>query len=133
MITSDKQLSASKLQLTSLDADVKSDVPKIINEANSLQLQELIQEIKAEIEEYEALKSSKIEDLKTHSINDLMSIPIRYRIAKHMSVDTFSRKVGISARQIHRYEAEEYSNTNTSTLKKILGNLDVSLDGHIAP
>ncbi len=61
-----------------------------------------------------------------------MLTPIRYRIASHMSVDAFSRKVGVSARQIHRYEAEHYSNTNTSTLTKILEKLDVNLDGHVA-
>ncbi len=60
-----------------------------------------------------------------------MAIPIRYRIAAHMSVDAFSRKVGVSARQIARYERESYKNTNTSTLRKILGGLNIHLDGKI--
>ena len=62
-----------------------------------------------------------------------MVTPIRYRIISHMSVDAFSLKVGVSARQIHRYEAANYSNANTSTLTKILEKLDVSLDGHVSP
>ena len=61
-----------------------------------------------------------------------MVTPIRYRIVSHMSVDAFSHKVGISARQIHRYEAANYSNANTSTLTKILEKLDVSLDGRVS-
>ncbi len=135
MITSDKQYAASKKQLAvlqeSLATDMKKDIPKLIKEAGKAQLQELIDEVQSEIAEYETLKSCDLEDLKIHSIQDLMVIPIRYRIVSHMSVDAFSRKVGISARQIHRYESENYNNANTSTLKKILDKLDVSLDGHV--
>jgi len=135
MITSDKQHAASKKQLTmlleSLDANMKNDVPAVIKKAGKAQLQELFEDVQSEITEYETLKTGKVEDLKIHSIDDLLLTPIRYRIVEHMSVDTFSRKVGVSARQIHRYEAEGYKNANTSTWKKILDGLDVSFDGHV--
>ncbi len=49
-----------------------------------------------------------------------------------MSIEVFGRKVGMSARQIARYEKEEYQNITTSTLQKILGNLDIHIDGKIA-
>jgi hypothetical protein len=40
--------------------------------------------------------------------------------------------VGVSARQIARYEKEEYQNINASTLqKKILKELHVHIDGKI--
>ena len=48
-----------------------------------------------------------------------------------MSIDAFSRKVGISARQIIRYERDKYQNTNSSTLRKILDVLNIHLDGKI--
>jgi len=136
MITSDKQYAASKAQLAmlkeSLSAENDEAIPEIVKNASKAQLKSLIAEVQAEIAEYENLKSIKLEELEIHSIHDLMVTPIRYRIASHMSVDAFSRKVGVSARQIHRYEAENYSNVNTSTLTKILEKLDVSLDGHVA-
>ncbi|MDH5415201.1 MAG: helix-turn-helix domain-containing protein [Flavobacteriaceae bacterium] len=136
MITSDKQYAASKEQLTmlqeSLSVENDKDIPEIIKNASKEQLKSLISDIQAEIDEYEKLKSIKLEELEIHSIQDLMVTPIRYRIVSHMSVDAFSRKVGVSARQIHRYEAENYSNVNTSTLTKILEKLDVSLDGHVS-
>jgi len=135
MITSDKQYAASKEQLAmlgeSLSAENDKAIPEIVKNASKAQLKSLVAEVQAEIAEYENLKSIKLEELEIHSIHDLMVTPIRYRIASHMSVDAFSRKVGVSARQIHRYEAENYSNVNTSTLTKILEKLDVSLDGHI--
>lgn len=136
MITSDKQYAASREQLTmlqeSLSVEDNKDIPEIIKNASKEQLKSLIADIQAEIDEYEKLKSIKLEELEIHSIQDLMVMPIRYRIVSHMSVDAFSRKVGVSARQIHRYEAENYSNVNTSTLTKILEKLDVNLDGRVS-
>ena len=63
---------------------------------------------------------------------DLMIVPIRYRIAANMSIDAFSRKVGVSARQIARYETENYQNTNSRTLQKIFKILDIQLNGKVA-
>lgn len=135
MIKSDKQYTASKKQLAMLEkllaANMKKDVPKAIKDAGKKQLLELISEIRYEITEYEKLKNFKLKDLRIRSVEDLMKAPIRYRIASRMSVDAFSRKVGVNARQIHRYEAEEYSNTNTSTLKGILEKLNVNLNGRV--
>lgn len=136
MITSDKQYEAAKEQLNmliqSLSAPVKKDVPLIIAEAGKSQLKELIDEIKKNIDEYNQLiKNNSDVVIEIHSLNDLFVAPIRYRLATHMSIDGFSRKVGISARQIVRYEKEEYQNINVSTLKRILKTLDVHIDGTI--
>ncbi len=135
MITSDKQYTAAKEQLSMLKASLsspkKKEVPDFIEKAGKAQLQELISEIQLNMDEYSALKNSEPSDIQIHSLDDLMVLPIRYRIAAHMSLDTFSRKVGISARQIARYEKENYQNTNSSTLRKILGVLNIQLNGRV--
>ena len=136
MITSDKQYAVAKGKLAMLDESLARElddgVPNVIRETKEGQLQSLIADVRKEIEEYEALKSTRPDELEIRSIQDLMVTPIRYRIAARMSVHAFGRKVGVSERQIHRYEAESYRNTNTRTLTKILEKLDISLDGHIA-
>jgi len=136
MITSDKQYKASKEQLAMLSESMtstrKEEVPEVIETASKAQIQELMDEIQLSVEEYEKLKSSKPSDIEIHSLDDLMVVPIRYRISAHMSIDAFSRKVGISARQIARYETESYQNTNSSTLRKILGVLEINLNGKVA-
>lgn len=136
MITSDKQYAAAKKQLMMLTASMiaskKEEVPDLIEKAGKAQMLELVDEIQRNMEEYDRLKESKPSDIEIHSLDDLMVVPIRYRIAAHMSVDAFSRKVGVSARQITRYETENYQNTNSSTLRKILGMLDIHLNGKIA-
>lgn len=135
MITSDKQYNAAKQQLELLNQSLslikKNEVPAVIVTANTLQLAELIAEIKAELNEYEALKNYNIADIEIHSLDDLMTTPIRYRLAAQMSIDMFGQKVGVSPRQIARYEKECYQNTTTSTLRKILAKLDVHIDGKI--
>jgi len=136
MITSDKQYTAAKEQLamlmTSLSSRKKKKVPALIENAGKAQLQELISEIQLNMKEYDALKNSNPSDIEIHSLDDLMITPIRYRIAAHMSVDAFSRKVGVSARQIARYEQEGYRNTNSTTLQKILEVLNIRLNGKVA-
>lgn len=136
MITSDKQYAASQKQLAMLKesytAAVKKGVPDVVAKAGKAQIKELMAELKLLINEYDSLKACKPSDIEIHSLDDLMVVPIRYRIAAHMSIDAFSRKVGVSARQIARYERENYENTNSSTLRKILGMLNIHLDGKIA-
>ena len=138
MITSDKQYAAAKEQLSmlvqSLSAPVKKDVPAVIQEAAKSQIKELIAEIQAKIDEYSKLVKNHNDGvvIEIHSLGDLLAAPIRYRLANHMSIEVFGRKVGMSARQIARYEKEEYQNITTSTLQKILGNLDIHIDGKIA-
>lgn len=135
MITSDKQYEAAKKQLAmlveSLAAPAKEGIPEEIKQANKVQTGELIKEIQQEIDEYENLRNSKPTDVEIHSLEDLMVAPIRYRLAAHMSIDEFSRKVGVSARQVARYELEGYQNINVRVLQKILKGLNVHLDGKV--
>ena len=136
MITSDKQYEAAKKQLLmlteSLSSPVKKGVPDEIEQAGRAQTRELIAEIQEAINEYHALRNSKPSDVEIHSVDDLMVAPIRYRIAAHMSIDEFGRKVGISPRQIARYENEGYQNINSSTFRKILKGLNILLYGKVA-
>jgi DNA-binding transcriptional MerR regulator len=136
MITSDKQYQAARRQLArlaeSLDAPTKADVPRVIADAGRAQVEELMAEIQCDMDEYEALKNSRPEDIEIHSLDDLLTAPIRYRIAARMSVDEFGRRVGVSARQIVRYESEGYQNITSSTLQKILKGLNIHLEGKVA-
>ena len=135
MITSDKQYEAAREQLRVLEQSLltptKKNVPDIIAKAAKLQVQELIDEIQANIDEYLKLTEEKAPNIEIYSLEDLLSAPTRYRLAAHMTIESFGQKVGVSARQIARYEKESYQNTNTSTVKKILGNLNIKINGTI--
>jgi len=136
MITSDRQYTTAQEKVamlqTSLKAPIKKGVPEIIAKASKGQLKELISELEAEIKEYDSICHTKPSKIQINSLEDLMVAPIRYRLASHMSVEAFARKVEISARQIMRYEAENYQNSNTTTLNKILGRINIKLKGKVA-
>lgn len=136
MITSEKQYKEAmkKVEMLgfSLSSPKKKDIPDVIEKAGRAQVSELYESIKEEIREYEKYKNLDISKLEIHSLNDLMQLPIRYRLASGMSVDKFAQLVGISARQINRYEKEHYKNTHTSTLNAILEKLHVDIEGRIA-
>ena len=67
MITSDKQYAASKKQLmmfsASMAASRKEDVPDFIEQAGMAQMQELVDEIQRDIEEYDQLRENKPSDV----------------------------------------------------------------------
>ena len=136
MITSEKQYkeASRKLEMLgfSLSSPKKKDVPAVIEKAGRAQILELIEGIKEEVREFERYRDSDISKLEIHSLDDLMQLPIRYRLASGMSLDKFAQFVGISARQINRYEKESYKNTHTSTLNAILEKLNVDIEGKIA-
>jgi DNA-binding transcriptional MerR regulator len=132
MITSDKQYEAAKEQLRMLEQSIliptKKNVPKLIAQAAKRQIKELIDEIKINIDEYLKLIEGNVSSIK---IDSLLYAPIRYRLATHMTIESFGQKVGVSPRQIARYEKEGYQNINTSTFKRILGNLKININGTI--
>ena len=136
MITSEKQYVAAKEQLRLLEASflrpAKKNVPDVIVNASKQQIQELMREIQKNMSEYTSLIENREPNIEINTIEDLFSAPIRYRLATHMSIERFGQKVGVSPRQIARYEKEEYQNVNSSTLKKILGNLQINIRGKIS-
>ncbi|MGQ3890152.1 helix-turn-helix domain-containing protein [Legionella sp. CNM-1927-20] len=135
MITSDRQYEAAREQLKrlqqSLMTPIKKGVPASIAEASKKQTQELMDEIQRDIDEYRKLIEGKSAAIEIHSLEDLLFAPIRYRLATNMTIESFGQKVGVSPRQIARYEKEAYQNINTSTLKRILGNLNININGKI--
>lgn len=136
MITSEKQYkeAVKKIEMLQLSllSPVKPNIPPIIEKAGRSQICELIDNIQNEIAEFERYKSIDVSKLEIHSLDDLMKTPIRYRLAAGMSVDVFAQLVGISPRQINRYEKECYQNSHSSTLKTILQKLKVNIDGGIS-
>lgn len=131
MITSDKQLKVTQEKIKTLKESLKATpnkkVKAVFQNAAQIQAEALIKELEGQVEEFNSLRSNGVSAIKVNTPSDWLLIPLRYRIAKNMSQDAFSHLVGVSVRQIARYEAEEYSNIQTETLKKILENLPIAV------
>ena len=135
MILSQQQYTATRKKLKmledSLSAPRREGVPEKFVQAALAQTRELMGEMQAEIAEYEQITMSDPAEIPVNSIQDLLVAPVRYRLASHKSTEAFARVVGVSARQIFRYEQEDYRNCSVPNLTKILERLNIQLHGHI--
>lgn len=134
MITSDRQLKTTLEKVKALEESLKLK-PGITNSslirAAQMQTTSLIEELKQKVDEYNNLKSIGLDAIKISSPEDMMLLPIRYRIAKHMTQEVFAKSVDVSLRMITRYEAEEYRNITGETLKKILNKIPLKILGKL--
>lgn len=135
MITSDRQYQTARGKLKMLEASgnapSKSGVANAIANAAKSQINELAEELRIEISEYEKIRDMQPDEVPIQSIDDLMVAPIRYRIASNMSAEAFARMVGVSVRQILRYESQGYQNSSVPNLRKILARLNIRLHGKV--
>jgi DNA-binding XRE family transcriptional regulator len=114
-----------------LTAKSQAQTPEALVRAARGQTAELAAEIEKQIKDYEELLKTPAKELRIHSLHDLRVAPIRYRIAAHMTVETFARLVHVHSRQIARYESEDYQNVSWDTLLKILERLNVKIEGTV--
>jgi DNA-binding XRE family transcriptional regulator len=134
MITSERQLNATKKKIVSLQeslAEMKKSAKSVLAKSSMVQTQAAIEELKEEVKEYETLSTEGLDAIHIESPEDIMLLPIKYRIAKHLTQEAFAKEVDVSVRMIARYEAEEYTNINGETFRKILNKLPVKLDSKL--
>jgi hypothetical protein len=135
MITSDRQLTITNKKIESLQVAVKklSDEAKTKPLAKSakIQTQALIKALQLEVFEYEDLKNRGFDAIELNDLSEIMLIPIKYRIAKRMTQESFAKEVEIPLRMIARYESEGYRNITGENFHKILQKLNLKLPGKL--
>ena len=134
MITSERQLKASKEQLVLLKnaKPAKKGIAPEFQRGAAIQVKAKIQELTEAIERYEELRERGIAAITVASPLAFLIFPIEFRIAKRMTQEDFAELVDIPLRQIARYEKSGYREINGENLAKILDKLSTSirLDGH---
>ncbi len=131
MITSKRQLETTKKKIASLKeslAEMKKSARGLLANSAVIQTEALTQELESEALEYETLYAEGLDAIDIQNPEDIMLLPIKYRIAKHLTKEAFAKEVDVSVRMIARYEAAEYTNINGGTFKKILRNLPLKLN-----
>lgn len=135
MITSDRQL---KVTLEKIDALKKAlaagpdkGVPEDLRDVFVDGHLSMIESLNKEVSEYEHLKTIKPSEIEVRSFADLRLLPIRYRIAAHLTQNEFANKMNINLRQICRYEDESYENLTVETLQGIIEKLPVQISGFV--
>lgn len=133
MITSEKQLIVSRKKIVELRASIlkmERDTKPFIK-ASVMELKSLIKKIEQEIKDYETLKEKGIEAIELNDLSEIMLLPIKYRIAKRMTQESFAREMEVPVRMIARYESEGYRNISGETLHKILKRLHLKILGKL--
>ncbi len=124
MILNERQYKITSRTVTDLTGALAVEVhdnetPEWLHTAHVEALKSQINELTAQVREYELLRNGN----KTVSINsDLQDLPlsmIRARVAHHMTQAELAAKIGVSEQQIQRYESSRYQGVSLSRLIEI--------------
>lgn len=86
-----------------------------------------VENLTAQLQEYENLKSGINIQLKASSLAELPRILIQARIVQHLSQRELADLVGLKEQQIQRYESEEYSSASLRRLLEIAEALKITV------
>lgn len=140
MITNDKQYKTTKLQIDNFKSSLEAISiattangnihPKII-EAQKAAIESQLNDLTAEIKEYEDLKAGRILVTEISDLSELPIALIKSRIANGLTQADFADKLGIKMQQVQRYESEKYSSTSLKSLIRVADTLGLKLKADI--
>jgi hypothetical protein len=129
VITSERQFSAAKEKLSELKKNGKKAGAPTKGKSDKATGQ--LKDLQNDMNEYKKLRENGMKSITLKSVEDLMTLPIKYRLAKNMTQDAFALKVDMPLRMIARYEASDYKNIQGENLFKILSKLNLKIAGTI--
>lgn len=140
MITNDRQYKIAKSQIDEFSqslADIEFASKNSVNihpllfEMQITAVKSKIHELVNEVKEYEDLRDGRIVITEVKSLKELPVALIKARIANKLTQSELADKVGVKMQQIQRYEAEMYETASLSTLLKIAGSLNLSMNAEV--
>src|SRR5688572_17487504 len=90
-----------------------------------------LEELQADLAEYEALRDGRVTVLELDSLRELPSALIRARIAARLSQKALAQRLGVKEQQIQRYEATQYAGATFERLQAVAEALDVRVDQRV--
>lgn len=128
MIKNERQYRITKAQiekfsdaLAQLSTSVQSEpsVHPLLKKAEREAMESQIAELRAQLEEYEALKSGQHAVLELDSLEALPRALIKARIAAGLTQKDLAERLGLKEQQIQRYEETEYASANFARLVEV--------------
>jgi ribosome-binding protein aMBF1 (putative translation factor) len=86
-----------------------------------------IEELQAQLAEYEALRSGKVRVLELESLDELPEALIRARIAAGLTQKELARRLRLKEQQIQRYEATRYAGVSLDRIRAVSAALGVTI------
>jgi len=134
MITNEVQYRATKGHLerfeqaaANLEAQLADKgAPKLLRvELDAVRSQ--ADDLRAEIADYEQLRSGAVTSLEAHSLADLATLLIRARIARGWTQRELADALGIAEQQVQRYEATDYRSASLARICDVAAVLDLAV------
>jgi ribosome-binding protein aMBF1 (putative translation factor) len=86
----------------------------------------LVEDLYAQLKEYDALKSGKTKLAPLDIINNVSDLLVKWRIARNWTQKQLAEKLGLAEQQIQKYEERDYACATLETIKKVAAALKES-------
>ena len=133
MITNERQYRISRGWLerfeqarTSVEQDA-GDLHPRARQALRDQYDSQIEELRADLADYEALRRGQVTVLELDSLRELPDALIRARAASGLSQAALAERLGLKKQQIQRYEATRYAKVGIERLQAVADALGVKI------
>jgi transcriptional regulator with XRE-family HTH domain/Zn-dependent peptidase ImmA (M78 family) len=139
MIKNERQYRITKAQATRFEtalvqfmreSTVKSadaEAHPLLRKAQEDALKSQLDELREQLEEYEALRSGDRTVLEVNSFDELPRALIQARIASGMSQRDLGERLGLKEQQIQNYEATEYASASLERITKVVHALGITV------
>ena len=134
MIKNERQYRITRAQMRKFEgalaelAQTKDkNIHPLLQKAHQDALRSQYEELRMQLEEYDALVEGKRDVLERLSLTDLPRALIQARIAMGLSQKELAHRLGLKEQQIQRYEANEYATANLERLKEIVEALGIEM------
>ena len=129
MIKNERQYRITKAQADGLSRTLESlnertdSVHPLIARAQEDALRSQIEDLHAELRDYESLLSGGFEPNDLQAVAHLPTMLIQARIAQGLSQKDLAQRLGLKEQQIQRYEATEYASASLTRIREVAGAL----------
>ena len=109
----------------------RTDVHPRLVRAELEALKSQLEDLRAELEEYEELKSAERSAISVASFDELASGLIKARIAAGLSQRALAQRLNLKEQQIQRYEAEGYASASYRRLCEVAHALGIRVESEM--
>jgi transcriptional regulator with XRE-family HTH domain/Zn-dependent peptidase ImmA (M78 family) len=135
MIKNNRQYRITKAQLAKFEEAQKSILVKsngtnlhpLLIKAQRDALKSQADELREQVEEYEALRAGQRQVLHVDSFDQLPLALIQARVASGLSQKELGEKLGVPEQQVQRYEATNYASASLTRLQEVIEALRVKV------
>jgi ribosome-binding protein aMBF1 (putative translation factor) len=138
MITNERQLKITRAAMERFERALErikrepSSLPPPLQEAERDALQSQLDSLRAEIAEYEALRTGRHRAFDASSFSELPALLIKARIAQGLTQRDLAERLGLKEQQVQRYEATGYSSASLQRLQQVIEALQVQVSERVS-